>query len=491
MYKRQINNSLKQPGLRGDDFGFSFRFGKWGSTRAKIDVDKTLIEGKLGIRVIGLSEQEKFKQNPAFEEDERFFVSTRWTPDLSEGGRTTIKLSYEDGDIDANRPRSTPPKDLISPWFDPDILNKQPFNPLTDTRNGTYHGWQGRWFEGVVGAVFPDHASSVQGGNGLPEYYANGAGGIAQMEGVAQFRLSANNADHIWNVREGRNLAGFWKDPQVSDETIFDFRNHLLDGPNKSEWNKFDALNLTLSQTFLNDKLGFEFVIDDQGSERGDTGIISNAAYGIEIEFNTHLPDGRTNPNYGRPFVASDGVDGGVTFTDRDAQRATVYYELDFNDFMDSDSWLARTLGRHVFTANVTSQEIVRESRGTQNFLLGPEIARGGQLDSTINQAKGAAIHYLGDRIDGMSSPSGAYIPGIQAVHTPGSGSALLYDGGWVTTPLTALTQPEDAEHMWDSAEKTREEIESEVLVWQGWLLDSTIVGLFGCLLYTSPSPRD
>ena len=475
-----INNSLIEPTLGPGGTELSFRGGRWGSLRSKIDIDKTLINGTLGVRIAALNEDQEFRQDPAFEEDKRIYFAGKWTPNLFEEGRTTIKLSYENGEIDANRPRTTPPKDLISPWFDPEMLNKQPYNPLTDTRNSVYHGWPGAWFEGVLGAVYSEHDSASLGGNGIPAFFVNGIPGVA-MEGTAQQSLAGNFPEHAWNVRAGRNLAGFWKDQQISDVSIFDFRNTLLDGPNKAEWSDFDALNINLSQTFFNDLFGIELVYDEQSTERGGTSIFHSNAYGLEIDFNTHLVNGATNPNFGRPFLASPGYHGDLSFLDREAFRATAFLDIDFSDYMDSESWLTKILGRHRLTANYSDTSTDDEYRGFLNWALGPEIGVLGEInhEGANHQQKGSAIHYLGPRIDHLSSPAGANIPGITALHDPGQGDALLFvDGEFRTIPMSTLSYKEDIDQLWHVARKLRDEVESRVLVWQGWLLDGTVVPL-------------
>src|SRR5690606_40865948 len=50
---------------------------------------------------------------------------------FGEGANTSIKFKYENGNVDANRPRITPPRDSVSPWFRSDVVSdSNPFGGL-------------------------------------------------------------------------------------------------------------------------------------------------------------------------------------------------------------------------------------------------------------------------------------------------------------------------------------------------------------------------
>ena len=60
----------------------ALRIGSYGSARATFDVNRVLIEDTLAVRIEGLWDHEKYKQDPAFEDDERIYGALRWEPDL-------------------------------------------------------------------------------------------------------------------------------------------------------------------------------------------------------------------------------------------------------------------------------------------------------------------------------------------------------------------------------------------------------------------------
>jgi outer membrane receptor protein involved in Fe transport len=95
------------------------KIGSYGTMRGSVNVNRVLLDGELAVRVAGLYENEKFRQKPAFDKDERVYAAVRYDPKWAEIGGTklSIKLNYENGDIEANRPRINPPTDRITPWF--------------------------------------------------------------------------------------------------------------------------------------------------------------------------------------------------------------------------------------------------------------------------------------------------------------------------------------------------------------------------------------
>ena len=67
----------------------------------------------------GVSDHERFRQSGSYEVDDRGFVAVKYEPSFlkSDSARTTITANYEWGDTDSNRPRSRPPEDRLTPWW--------------------------------------------------------------------------------------------------------------------------------------------------------------------------------------------------------------------------------------------------------------------------------------------------------------------------------------------------------------------------------------
>jgi outer membrane receptor protein involved in Fe transport len=67
-----INNATKRA-VQNSDFGeFGFRLDSFDSLRFTFDYNKSLIEDKLAVRIAALEESQKYKQDPAHEDQTRF-----------------------------------------------------------------------------------------------------------------------------------------------------------------------------------------------------------------------------------------------------------------------------------------------------------------------------------------------------------------------------------------------------------------------------------
>jgi len=133
-----INTNIIDP-MFADQGKIDLQIGSHGSYRATIDINQQVIPDELAIRVAGLYDDTEFQQDPAYEKDTRLFGAVRWDPSFlqSESVRTSISVNYENGDIDANRPRILPPIDRISRWWS----LGQPTYDVTQLDNPSYDDW--------------------------------------------------------------------------------------------------------------------------------------------------------------------------------------------------------------------------------------------------------------------------------------------------------------------------------------------------------------
>ena len=115
-----INTTTKK--AQFNNFGeVELRLSSFGSVRGTVDINHVLIEDELSIRVALLDDDENYQQNPAFEEDSRIYVHVRYEPKFlnTDTMSTSFQAHYEDGEINANRPRNVPVGDNITAWFRP------------------------------------------------------------------------------------------------------------------------------------------------------------------------------------------------------------------------------------------------------------------------------------------------------------------------------------------------------------------------------------
>lgn len=483
-----INNQLKTANVNRSGLSYQQTYGRYGTHREVVDFNQSIAKGVLGVRFIGLNKSEEYRQRPAYEDDRRIFSALKWEPRLIRGGLTQLQVSHEAGRTNSNRPRPTPPQDGLSAWYH--VLNKvaiDPTNPTAVTSNPhlfAHLGAPGRWF-GQVGAVFTDPHSAVQGGNGVPEFMiSRGGTPFTSMYAVGAFAAQGNNPNFFLNQQfapAGQAFAGLWRYQELRDPSVFNFYDVLLDGPNKREGSDFRALNATFRQTFLRDLVGFELAYDRQTFNRENFAVFSFDAYTIFVDVNSKLVDGSPNPNFGRPFAASDSIGNNFVETKREAKRATAYGTLDFR----KRDGLLRHLGRHIFTGTYTDQENANFNRSINGYSYGLEMNVYANNPATTTYPPYAAVHYLGPSIASLSSPAGANISGITALHVPQpAGTALLFDARvnqMARVPVTTISANErDIRKLYSGASKNRNQAKSKSAVWQSYLFSDKLVGLVG-----------
>jgi len=491
-----VNGSTNTAGFQNEG-NINVRIGSWGSRRGAIDLNHVFLKDELALRVDLLDDRNEYQQRPAFNHDRRVYGALRYEPKLLARGsaRTSVRINFENGDVEANRPRVTPPVDMLTPWWT--VLNKQTFDPANVTAIRAAYPQvyvPGRLFNQIA-AVFPDPNGSTQGGNGLPGYMVAlrdmGAGGppVIALSGI---RGSMDAGSYP-----------FVHDHVITDPSVFDYYNQLLDGPNKREWQDFNAFNATLTQTFLRNRAGIELAYDHQDYTGGVVDPIGSPS--ISVDFNTTLVDGRPNPNLGRPYMTNESDNSnGYSETKRETLRVTAFYELDFKTVL-KPSRLAEFLGRHVFTGVYNDQDVHGETRNWAQYVADPAtygVATGTTSGLFGDNMPIVGLRYLGPSLAGLSSPAGAHISGLTAVQTPTSGPIGLYWNphaapgvtltsanranpasyvGWVNSPLKILSADTgDIGTLYNNGSKNRSTVTSKSLVWQGFLLGGNLVPLVG-----------
>ncbi|NDV63194.1 hypothetical protein G0Q06_12080 [Puniceicoccales bacterium CK1056] len=126
------NTSLSQ--ARFSDFGeIRHRFDSEGTSRFELDYNKEVIKDKLAVRLALLADQTKFYQEPAFEDDDRVYLSAIAKPWKGAALRGFI----ESGDRDANRPSIIFPASTLETWFDSNPIVRQRVQDILDTNGVT------------------------------------------------------------------------------------------------------------------------------------------------------------------------------------------------------------------------------------------------------------------------------------------------------------------------------------------------------------------
>lgn len=539
-----INTSLNTA-IFDDSFKFENRIGKHGSLRNSFNANKVIIEDTLAVRVAGLIDNTKYQQDPTFNDDTRLFAAVRYEPKwFGDGARTSIRANYEHGTVEANRPRSLPPVDAITPWFKSGTTNgfqnldKLTLNPNTTWNqygnNESYPNFTYPWFrEAFMGRLMSSNIafyhdadsnspSNVQMPNLGTSLGRNATGGVDGTIGGIEFARPWGIATYNNYARTAIPGGKYYSNTSINDPAIFDFYNHLMDGDNKSEWQNWDAYNAAISQTFLNDRVGLEFVVDKQQYDDGQLAFLQGDQFQISVDINTHLLDGSPNPNVGRPYVANSGQYGNSeNFIDRESKRLTGFVELRADDFINND-FLSRLLGRHLFTGLASQDDKATENRSFSRWASDPgyTATTGGISDITNGARQIDWVAYIGPDLRNASSPAVGLSPVTARINPAGSASVRYFDSHWDAgniygDPYTYITydsdgnpvvnegtqadnpanyigwtsnnfgvlnydNPDQRAQLYSSGQKTNNEIQSTGITWQGHFWDDMIVPTFG-----------
>jgi len=476
-----INASTHNADFR--NFGeVSARTGSYGSTRGSIDINQQLLPGVLAIRVDSLLSDQKFEQKPAFENDKRLYGALRFDPKLfGPSFHTSFKAKFEHGDISANRPRLIPPYDSITPWFRPDAATpaQRDFNSglgklavpngyVLGSSASTFNPWLGGFVGQQQPAWFIDGASNqlyrIYGG-----YVNTGAlDSTGKLQGAGTNLIGQRYADTFSDVGSFSAYAtnaklpnwqyGQYKDRVLTDPSVYDFYHNLIDGPNKSEFEKWNAYNLDFTQTAFDDRLGLELSLDRQKYGRGGQTLLGNSTNSIptlNIDLLQNFQDyvvGPTNadnknvanPNFGRPFVPAGPGGGSSYYSDRKYTRGSLFGELRASDFLDGKSFLARLLGKHRFNGVYSDEKYYTENRNWQMYANSTAYASlklQGNPDGITNIPPVAVI-YLGSTLKDATSATNAHIAGISSNVTLQDGNIYQFDATWRNPTGVVLSDP-------------------------------------------------
>ena len=331
---------------------------------------------------------------------------------------------------------------------------------------------------------------------------------------------------------------GVYKNNNLTDDSVFDFYNNLIDGPNKSEWQNFRTYNVSLAQTFMKDKLGLEATYNKEFYKNGQLALLSGDNQAIHVDLNNvysdgtpagrngePYQDGTANPNVGRPFISDSWQFGNNSNkTERESGRLTVFATHDFDREGPTRNWLTRLAGRHTVTGLYSQDRQKRDSRNWQRFaILDPAyrtlMGAPAATKFTDNLLAVNPVIYLGPSLATRTSAAGLSIPRPGQVATVSTANIRLFDSTWAARPGVDPAAPWDngyaaegsagrnstqsenpanyvgwrnvsfnvtdseagnRDALTTNASLTRSRVFSRVAVWQGHFWNNAVVGTYG-----------
>ncbi len=543
-----INASTNDASFR-NSYKVENRVDGYGSLRTSLDLNQVLIPGELAIRVSALDDRERYEQKPAFNNQDRIYAAVRYDPNLfGEGNHTSLLAKYEKGTVKSNNPRALPPVDEITPWFQSGTnaygnagYNKLTFNEYTPGHDSasalaqsTYN--LGSWYQGRT--YYPDVLTYYNGGSGppsgapttvisgqIPKGFGIGSSGAIdggidglpnyQPLGIPPFSQYAANAPVA--IPGG----AYYADKVLTDPSIFDFYKQLLDGDNKHEWQGWSAGNVALSQTFFHDRLGFQLAYDQQEYHNGQVSFLQGANYGISVDVNQTFADGSPNPNVGRPYVANSYWSSSNSMKiERNSLRFTTTGEIRAEDFL-GHTWLARILGRHVFTGLLDEDKKKTLAEQWSEYATTPDWTAllNFPANTITSYRQFDWVDYLGGSLSAASSAAGAHLSRVVNQIAPTATSTVRYFNshwnapgvdpaapysftsyttgapvtstqsenpanyvGWTNATVQWLhaSDPQQFPDLLTGAQRFRYRDISKGLTWQGYFLDGDLVPTVG-----------
>ncbi|MFT3869961.1 MAG: TonB-dependent receptor plug domain-containing protein [Nibricoccus sp.] len=543
-----INNVMTNEAVYKNMGSLEGKVGSFGTHRESVDYNYVLVPGQLALRVDALNDDTQYQQKPAFSRSKRIYGTVRIDPKVLDTGwaHTKIQANFEHGKVDSNLPRELPPLDYISGYFQG--TNKNGYDPFTYNSNGPnnydvnaspwvtnannmHYAWGNSatyWYDALSGNLLRA-AQSGMGGTGAPAGLTN-----VRQDGntfhiyTAGFAHFARSQDYTYpNSFPGAYARTVnYLDKSLSNTSIFDFYNKLIDGPNKREWQNWDSFNVNVVQSLFDNRLVIQAVADHQKYTRGKEGLLTSYITPfISVDLDSYmltypswLPQAQTNPNVGRPFIAGDMSGGGnnsADYTTRNYQL-TASYSLKFEDLIGKGP-LAKVLGHHEITGLAGRYTTLADLKAWDLYAMDTIYAQNARrTDMTLSNRTVSWVAYLGPTLKNWNSPAGSNLSSLTNPLIPTSGPVKVWNntytgdltavnnpwnnpipgvvGGVTTTQInnpanyagytslasTVLNSQYNRDQLYTSGSKSDETITSKALMYQGYFWDDTVIPMIG-----------
>lgn len=555
-----VNATTDTANLRKDSAEVGIATDQFGSFRGTAEFNKVLAKDQFAIRGSVVVDRKEFRQKEAYEDKDIKFLTATYRPSFLNRNGMTFALSadYEGGSSESNRPRFAPPVDQFSPFITPTVIKDIQLPAGTNFMNYA-NGVVPGGTSNVVGYTVPYNLNL---GGALPvgveqTFDGNGAQYVVPNDGSAPFWqmmilktdgvLNANGTvfSHATQLSNAAALYGGGYAPRIVSTTsaiannlghpfrasfrpisltnasVFDFYNHLLDGPNKREWSDYDQARFVLSNTFLNQILGYEVSHFQESTTYGQTTLLGDNNR-ILVDVNERTIENQPNPYLGRAYIQETDYAGNrIRTADLEATRVSAYVDYDFRRERVGPEWLARILGRQVVNGVWMKDRADLTNRDFQRHVWPDELLAeyGSKAQLITGSTRVTARYYISDDLRGttnlgdvrlsgltqdvlgaMSLPmsirtfdttwTGAANSNPNAIWVNGNGQTVRQAQnpanyvGWTNksyTMVDALSgDPADLDRATRNARLQRNTVDSKAISWQGYLFDGALVGTAG-----------
>lgn len=527
-----MNNGTKRALHRRAFQEVKFSLNNYGTQRAEVDINVPLVPKRAAVRVAGLYEDAKFKQDPAWKLDRRSYAAldvvlfeNRKSAVL---GPTQLRANGEVGKISGSPVQVVPPSVAYHGWFEPTPRSIQQYSGIAPPNNVVHPSEGGTWrFQEtynpflrntepsintnthpstfrLIGVVFdrPDASvASVGGGTGLQGYTglipwvatrdtldSTGLAGTPGVGGATGSGRVNPTTEYHTNSPYAEPFAAGFTVPSLQNRDVFDYWNNVYSGGLDYSSRKFDAYNVALEQSFFKGKLAFELAYDKQHYETwqdfffsGGQGGSDASPYDIYVSIAEYLPNGQPNPNLGRAYTRVRSPTVRSRSDDRETFRFTAFGELNFRE---RNGWLLH-LGLHRFTGlyndyvRNTASATWYESWDSSTF----NISDGIESPTLNHERRGANfLVFTSDSLLGLASMDDVRLSRINISRPqPGDTYRVLYAD---TSPASTARRLQTGEvflnRFLNDTGVSRSKIQAKAISWQSYLFNDHLVGLLG-----------
>ncbi len=543
-----INASTLRAGDRNKG-RLQFRLDEHGSVRGSVDYNHVLRKNELSARVALLHNDQKFKQDAAFKLDERIYATAKWTPKFLQTRNSSFKIevAVEKGDVESNTRRAQPPVDNLTYFFLPQsegglagqTVNR--LNPAHESRLYVNYGTpqqvlnpllSNAWGNGTIVLVYDGTAQPVSifekeinAANGYR--FANNAAVINAPTAVGSSATAISgtvqpvffNGFAAYATLKGLPFASRYQDRVLTDTSIYNFYEKLIDGDSKRENRTWTNGKIDLTHSFLNNRFSYnlQYFSETMDFDRY-AALGSNST--IEVDAGELLPDGRPNPNVGRAYIRESPFTGSrAQLVDRDAWRAVVFGQHDFRK--NAGGKVLRALGQHMLTGTLSQQNVEQRrfdymSNGVgEDWIASRLVASNPLLINQFNTpARTLNYFYISGSLAGkqLGQDLGLRNVGPGAPPVTGTYTYRYFDAdyrkfnpavnpaavdatfgraaqnpanyaGWTNGSVKLYGAPTDEasrEYLTRARDYFKERTDSKAVAWQGKFLDGAVVGTWG-----------
>ncbi len=416
-----VNLVPSQANLTREHTSTSFRLDSEGGHRVSFDTNRPLIANKLAVRFAAVNEAKGFVQKPSSEHITRYYGAIQIKPFRS----TTIKAAYEKYDNDYRRPNSLTPRDSTLEWRENGMPTWDPTTQRVTFANGTQSGVIPVSTEntllplGLMGANATYGRLNAWIDDGRVQFFSQGRTANPITSGNPLPTNANSNLRYIQTstdiMRRKANPYPLFFALASDDQSIYDWSEINFTAPNwgkdTAETSRFEVEQVIFENRthLVAARAGFF----RQDFERTRAGIIDNTDTVLFIDINSKLLDGRTNPNFMRPYVqAPDGPTTQRVPEDREILNADLAYQYTPANLPRLLSWI----GTQRLAAHLEQNDY-----DTRTLNYGQYVSSTQAWTNTANRVALNPIgqrYYIGDGVGGNVDYAPSAIDNINGPQT-------------------------------------------------------------------------